>query len=195
MPFSQIFWSTFWTRSPLITDCWPLHSSSWTSVWPSLNILHHCLSVPSLLTFWPQNVHNSQWISAALMFLTWGKWILCEFCSWQGYQLQDTSQLTLQRQEQILCDQKCDNLEGNESCMWHYLAGASSPLLLQYLPKINGGCFPNSLHIHIFKFMTTTHTFELLKGERNLTHIWQNTTPVSPDMTPTQLLETSRVQI
>jgi hypothetical protein len=41
-----------WTRS-CTTDGWPLRSSSWTSVCPSLNILHHCLTVPSLITFWP----------------------------------------------------------------------------------------------------------------------------------------------
>jgi hypothetical protein len=36
---------------------------------PSSNNLHRCLTVPSLITFWPKTVHNSQWISAALMFL------------------------------------------------------------------------------------------------------------------------------
>jgi hypothetical protein len=43
---------TLWTRSSLTTDGWPLHSLSWTFVRPSLNILHHCLTVPSLITLW-----------------------------------------------------------------------------------------------------------------------------------------------
>jgi hypothetical protein len=32
---------------------WPLHSSPWTFVHPSLNILYHCVTGPSLITFWP----------------------------------------------------------------------------------------------------------------------------------------------
>jgi hypothetical protein len=41
--------------------------------------------------------------------------------------------------------------------MWRYLAYVSSPVLLQYLPKINGSCLLNSPHIiqksPLFKFI------------------------------------------
>jgi hypothetical protein len=50
---SQIFWSTFWTRSSLSIGAQPLCSSLWTFVHPSLNILQHCLTVLSLFTLWP----------------------------------------------------------------------------------------------------------------------------------------------
>jgi hypothetical protein len=50
--FRSTLWSTLGTRS-LTHYRWPTTcSSSWTHVRPSLNILHHCLTVPSLITFW-----------------------------------------------------------------------------------------------------------------------------------------------
>jgi hypothetical protein len=46
-----------WTRSSLATDGRQLRSSSWTFVRPSLNILHHCLTVPALITL----IVNRRW--------------------------------------------------------------------------------------------------------------------------------------
>jgi hypothetical protein len=52
----QIFWTTLWSRSSLTTDGRPLHSSMWTFIRPSLNILHHfqgaCGSVVGYRHLW-----------------------------------------------------------------------------------------------------------------------------------------------
>jgi hypothetical protein len=43
--FSRIFSFTWSSRSAVTKDGWPLRSSSWTFVLPSLNILHHLLTI------------------------------------------------------------------------------------------------------------------------------------------------------
>jgi hypothetical protein len=49
----QIFWATLWARSSLTADCRLLRSSLWTLIQTFFSILCHCLTVPSLITFWP----------------------------------------------------------------------------------------------------------------------------------------------
>jgi hypothetical protein len=55
-------------RSSLTTDGRSLRSSSWTFVRQSLNILHHYLTVSSLITFWQLTAQKSRLISTALIF-------------------------------------------------------------------------------------------------------------------------------
>jgi hypothetical protein len=65
VPSSQTFRSYFEQDHSLQMADWTLGYSLWTFVHPALNILHHCLTIPSLITFWPWNTHNSRWISIA----------------------------------------------------------------------------------------------------------------------------------
>jgi hypothetical protein len=68
---SQIFWSTlFITHYGLPANHFALHREHLFAC-PSLNILHHCLTVSSLIHFG----HKLLCISAALMFLARRKWI------------------------------------------------------------------------------------------------------------------------
>jgi hypothetical protein len=127
----HIFWSTLWTRPSLSTDGRPLCSSSRTCVRPSLNILQHCLPVPSLITVWPYIAHNSRWNSASIINRRTHHNSLCndknkhEATSY-SIVYKATNQVTLPR----MCE-------------------VSPAPTYTYLPKINGGYFPNSSRIKL----------------------------------------------
>jgi hypothetical protein len=56
--FSRIFSFTWSSRSAVTKDGRPLLSSSWALVLPSLNILHHLLTIPSLTAFSPYTLQT-----------------------------------------------------------------------------------------------------------------------------------------
>ena len=66
--FSRIFLLIFSTSLSVRTLGRPLRSSSCTLVRPFLNIRHHCLTPPSLITFFPYTSHSRRWMSTGLQF-------------------------------------------------------------------------------------------------------------------------------
>jgi hypothetical protein len=132
--------------------------SSGTFVGPSQNILHQS---DSSFTHYSLAVNRAKFTMdfATLMFLEWKKGTTARIWQLAGLSMAGHI-LTQKRQEQTLGDQLCDGSQGSRLCDATSHARALPPLL-HYLPKINGGFFPNSPRIfkakhNSFSTMTVT---------------------------------------